>query len=605
MSVLLKHAFLYLCLFSLTINANAEDFLAPDQAFAFSSEETTNALMIHWEIEAGYYLYKSKVSAFYDNPDEKIQITFLTTSQIKQDKNFGEVDVFFEQAKARIKLEHSDNRSINIEYQGCSKKGLCYPPQIKTIALAQMPRTESKDINQDFDLSTLPSDVNSISRFLSHSDFITTIAIFLLLGIGLSFTPCILPMIPILSGIIVGQGEKLTAKHGAMLSTSYVLGMSVTYALAGIAAATFGAQGNLQMYMQNPWVISAFALVFVALSLSMFGVYTLSLPISIQNKLHNASSHQKGGHLSGVFIMGALSALIVSPCVSAPLAGALVFISSTGDRLIGGGALFALGIGMGLPLIAIGAGGGKFIPKAGLWMNQVKNFFGVVLLAVAIWLLSRIIPGPVSLILWALLLITYAIYSGALEPVEEGLSRLKKAAHFMLFLYGCALFIGGLSHANNPLKPLEKLSDFSKNNASALASTELAETKKHNLFTVIKNEEELKNAIANANNNNKPVFIDFYADWCASCVEMEKSVFSRTDVKDALQDYSLLQIDITNNSKEDQALLSQYGVFGPPAMVMINKQGLELPEYRVMGELNSNAFIAHINKANLNCKTDC
>jgi thiol:disulfide interchange protein DsbD len=367
-----------------------------------------------------------------------------------------------------------------------------------------------------------------------------------------------------------------------LLSSAYVLGMATSYAFAGIIAATFGAQGNLQAYMQNPWVISVFAGVFVALSLSMFGLYNLALPSKLQNALYNLSNKQKGGHFFGVFVMGALSALVVSPCVSAPLAGALVFISSTGDKLVGGLALFALGIGMGLPLIAIGAGGGKLVPKAGVWMNHVKHFFGVILLAVAIWLVSRIIPASVTIMLWAVLFIAYGIHNGALEPATGDIARLGKAASFLMLVYGTLLFIGAMSGGTDPLKPLQ----FTQG-SSATATIEKP------LFTRIKNDAELTQAIALAKQQNKPVMLDFYADWCTACIDMEKNVFSKAETHAALAGFVVLQIDVTKNTKDDKAVLNRFNLFGPPSILFF-KNGEQLKEKSLQGEMLMADFIKHV-----------
>jgi thiol:disulfide interchange protein DsbD len=575
----------------------AGDFLPPDQAFQYQATQEANHIQVHWKIEHGYYLYEQRIYAYVESDDENIDlpIQFASKSELKLDKNFGEVAVFFDTADASVDISGLDSgkQTVSIEYQGCAKDGLCYQPQIKTIDINQAASPTNKTTSVKAVKATAEEPVDStnnmsstadISRFLEHASLLSTVGIFLLLGIGLSLTPCILPMIPILSGIIVGHGDKLTTRHGILLSSAYVLGMAVSYALAGVIAATFGAQGNIQTYMQNPWVISVFALVFVVLSLSMFGLYNLALPTRLQNALYNLSNKQKGGHLMGVFVMGALSALVVSPCVSAPLAGALVFISSTGDKLVGGLALFALGIGMGFPLIAIGAGGGKLVPKAGMWMNHVKHFFGVILLAVAIWLLSRIIPNAASMMLWALLLIIYGIHSGALEPATSSGSRLGKAASFLLVFYGCLLFIGSVSGSTDPLKPMQFMQ--TSNNV-------IQENKQPELFTRIQNNEDLTKAIKAAADQHKPVMLDFYADWCTACIDMENNVFNKDHVHAALNDFVVLQIDVTANTAEDQAVLNRFHLFGPPSMLFF-KDGKQLEEQTLQGELPADDFVKHI-----------
>ena len=576
--------------------AMAADFLKPDDAFIFNSQQDEHGLLIEWTIAHGYYLYQSRIKAFAGS--DELPLTFTSQSQLKQDKNFGEMAVFFDKASVMISKSQLSDMSaaqeITIEYQGCSKQGLCYPPQSKNISLT--PLIAEPAIATQTPVSSKQSkalnDTDGIAHFLKQANFITIIGVFFLLGIGLSVTPCILPMIPILSGIIVGQGKTLTTGKGLLLSSAYVVGMAMAYAVAGILAASFGAKGNLQLYMQHPLILGTFSLVFVALAMSMFGFYTLALPNKIQNALNNLSQKQKGGQISGVFIMGALSALVVSPCVSAPLAGALVFISSTGDNVMGGLALFVLGLGLGLPLLAIGAGGGKLVPKAGAWMEEVKVLFGIILLGIAIWLISRILTGPVSLILWSLLLVFYAVHVGAMEPAQKGFSRFKKAGSFTLLLYGCLLFIGGLMGNSDPLKPLALRSYAAEQNGGAHAEQVM--------FCKIYSEQELELAMQQALQNQKPVMLDFYADWCTSCLDMEKNVFHQPSVQTALTNYTLLQIDVTKNNEQSQNLLDKFGIFGPPSVLFFNPQGQELSNKRLQGELNAAAFIAHVASINTN-----
>ncbi len=627
----------------------AGTFLPPDQAFQFKAQQNGNVIDVEWKVEHGYYLYENRMSSYIEMDEANIDLplSFISKSELKMDKNFGEVPVFYDTAKAIIDItsitRDSPNKTVTIEYQGCAKDGLCYQPQTKTLDVIVIDNTTDV-ANANPDGSTNPavvipaikaadpipsfavaapqsatntaikpsagpsaevsekpalepavtpavetsvnelSSTGDISKFLEHASLLSTIGIFFLLGIGLSLTPCILPMVPILSGIIVGHGHNLTARHGILLSSAYVLGMATSYAFAGIIAATFGAQGNLQAYMQNPWVIVTFSLVFVALSLSMFGLYNLALPSRVQNALYNLSNKQKGGHLIGVFVMGALSALVVSPCVSAPLAGALVFISSTGDKLMGGLALFALGIGMGLPLIAIGAGGGKLVPKAGLWMNHVKHLFGVILLGVAIWLMSRIIPGEITLALWSVLLIAYGMHTGAFEPAAPGFARLGKAASFILVLYGCILMFGALTGGTDPLHPIK---------LSSQSASETVVPVKAPLFKRIKTKTELTTAINMAAQEHKTVMLDFYADWCTACIDMERKVFSQASVQWALKDFVLLQIDVTDNTADDKTVLDHFKLFGPPSMLFF-KNNQQITEKSLQGEMLADEFINHV-----------
>lgn len=585
--------------------AMAGNFLPTDQAFAFSSQQNDGKLRISWHIEHGYYLYKDRTHVYPGEENEKeVAISFLTDSVIKDDKNFGEVPVFFDNASATVDLNalasSENSRIITVEYQGCAKSGLCYQPQYvelniapftpdktaaaitaaKTISPADIKITETNEL----------SSTDDIANFLKTAGFWTTVGVFFILGAGLSLTPCILPMVPILSGVIVGHGKQLTALRGLSLSGSYVLGMSATYATVGVLAATLGAKGNLQIYMQNPWAISAFAFVFVVLALSMFGAYTLQLPISWQNRLNNISTHQHSGNYGGVFAMGALAALVASPCVSAPLAGALVYISSTGDSMLGASALFSLGLGMGIPLLALGAGGGKLIPKAGMWMNQVKTVFGVVLLGVAIWLLSRIVAGQITLLLWAGLLIFYGIYTGALDAAEPGIARLRKATSFSLLLYGCILLVGAATGGSDPFAPITLSATTSTtttnpngdNSSSALG------------FRRISSGSELDQALAQASSDGKPVMLDFYANWCTACIDMEESVFSEASVNTALSPYQLLQVDITDNTDEHRALMDRFGLYGPPSVLFFSPNSKELAGVRIQGELSETEFLEHL-----------
>lgn len=564
----------------------AGDFLPPDEAFSFNHNIEKKRIRLQWAIAPGYYLYQQRLSVYDQGADKKtaLPITFISTSALKHDRNFGEVPIFFDQLIAAVNVDDISSNSLLIEYQGCSKKGLCYQPQVKTVTLPNLD-TEPKD----FDIQALHESTSSIATFLSDASFTMVVLVFLLLGVGLSFTPCILPMIPILSGIIVGQGAPLTARKGALLSAFYVLGMSISYALAGVLAATLGAKGNVQMYLQNPWVIGSFAAVFVLLSLSMFGFYSLALPAFIQNRLHGISNKQKGGSLTGVFVMGALAALIVSPCVSAPLAGALVFISSTGDKWVGGSALFALGIGMGLPLIAIGAGGGRLVPKAGMWMNHVKVFFGVVLLLVAIWLLSRILSAGISQLLTATLIIVYALYLGALESIRNVHFALKSAS-FLLLLYGAALFF---PIVNGNLQQ----SLFSQEQALIPRSEKLSHGQQGGLlFSQVGNQAELQKKLAQASAKQQPVLLDFYADWCTACIDMQNNVFNKASVVQALAGYRLLQIDVTDNNQENQRLLDAFSVFGPPSVIFFDSQGQEQKALRIQGEVTAEAFLGYLKR---------
>jgi thiol:disulfide interchange protein DsbD len=589
----------------LSIGVFAEGFLSPEQAFAATTKVQSDQISVVWEIEPGYYLYRDRTSAYLSNSEEHVvPINFIQHSVIKIDKNFGEMAVFYGHVEAVVDLSilsANNNSSITIEYQGCASSGLCYQPQYIEITIpanasmaplqfalkdgSEAGSTTQKKASDNFE--TIESELSStgdIFGFLKVSTFLSTVGIFFLLGVGLSLTPCILPMVPILASIIVGYGNQLSPLRGLSLAMSYVLGMSVSYALIGIFAATLGAAGNLQMVMQSPWVISIFSGMFVVLALSMFGLFTMQIPASWQSHLTLVSSNQRSGRYGGVFVMGALASLVASPCVSAPLAGALVFISSTGNYLLGASALFCLGLGMGLPLLALGAGGGKLVPKTGAWMNQVKVFFGIVLLGIGIWLLSRIISGQITLLLWATLLLFYGIYAGALEAASEGVERFRKAISFSVLFYGCVLMIGAVTGGTDPFAPFANLNGKPFDVENRLIRS----------LEQINSRTELNFAVEQANKKGQLVMLDFYADWCTSCINMEREVFADEGVHNILRPFRLLQVDVTDNSSESREILDLYGLFGPPAILFLGASGRELSNTRVQGELDRLSFIDHI-----------
>jgi thiol:disulfide interchange protein DsbD len=421
------------------------------------------------------------------------------------------------------------------------------------------------------------------------------IGAFFVAGLGLALTPCVFPMIPILSGIIVGQGKNITTGKAFTLSLVYVLAMALTYTVAGVLAALFGS--NLQAAFQNPWVLSVFAAVFVGLALSMFGFYDIQMPSFLQSKLTDISNRQKGGTLTGVAVMGFLSALIVGPCVAAPLAAALIFIGQTGDPVLGGEALFALSLGMGAPLLLIGTSGGKLLPRAGMWMDAVKAVFGVILLGVAVWMLERIVPGAVAMLLWALLAIVSAIYMGALEPLGEGASgwrKLWKGFGVAVLIYGAVLLIGAASGRTDPLAPLSGgAAMYGAVMPAPGAAPGAAPAAAHGLaFKRFKGLDGLNRELAA--NKGKPVMVDFYADWCISCKEFEKYVFSDPRVSQALAGTVLLQADVTDNDAADKALMKHFKIIGPPTIMFFGPDGKELSRYRVVGYMEPQQFLAQV-----------
>lgn len=506
-----------------------DEFLAPDVAFKLNlTAIDAQNLKANFKIVPGYYLYKERIKfVIKDASSGKIEQINLPAGDIKDDPNFGKQEVYHHDFDAKIVLSAVNNPIIHATYQGCSEKGLCYAPVTKVITVAL------GDANNASTSLAAETDDDKTTQALKAGNLWLIIGVFFIAGLLLSFTPCVLPMIPILSSIIVGSQSKQSNQaknsrscklHAFGLSVAYVLGMALSYTLAGIAA---GLSGNLlSQSLQNAWVLSATALVFVALAFSMFGFYELKLPAAIENKILGASQKLKGGEFLGVFVMGVLSALIVSPCVAAPLAGALIYIGQTHNVLLGGVGLFALAIGMGVPLLLIGASAGSLLPKAGSWMTIVRNFFGVLMLAMAAYLVWPVLPSAIT-------------------------------------------------------QPVSKL---------------LGSSTQHNLpFTRIKSVAELDAAIAAA--HGKTVMLDFYADWCVACKEMEKFTFSDNTIQTALKNTVLLQADVTENNEGDQALLKRFGLFGPPGIIFFDASGNEIKP-KVIGYKNLDQFTQILRKVN-------
>lgn len=579
-----------LSLFSI---ASDEEFLPVEQAFVFTSQQSNGQLSLHWEIADHYYLYQSRISAKQDG--QALDVQFVQTPIEKEDEYFGKVQIYKHTLDVIVPLASASD--VNIRFQGCAEAGLCYPPVSKTLAVND-PSMANKAAQTHSASNTLAqtstpekssgNEISDITSLLKSGNLVWQLFIFFVLGLGLAFTPCVFPMIPILSSIIVGQGENLTTRRAFLMSLSYVLAMASTYAIAGVIVGYFGATANVQLYLQSPWVLGSFALVFVLLSLSMFGLYTLALPRFIQDKLSNVQQNQQGGSLISVAIMGALSALVVSPCVSAPLAGTLVYISTTGDALLGGLALLALGLGMGVPLLIIGTGGGKFLPKAGMWMDGVKNVFGVALLAIAIWLLERVVPAPVTLMLWAVLLLGSGVFLGAFEQGSKGWGRLFKALGLIFSLYGALLMVGASAQQSNPLAPLAFLAAHNNTNDNDFTS--------HLSREKITHSTQFRPLLANSAQQGKITVLDFYADWCIACKIMDHEVFANAQVKQALADSLFVQLDMTDNTDDQLNFLKSFNLFGPPA-VLFFANGQELTELRIVGEPSAEEFLNILAKA--------
>jgi len=578
-------------------NSQADDeFLSPDAAFGLEIKQANNQINAEFKIAPGYYLYKERIK-FTLTPEQAHEIK-LPAGDIKNDPNFGKMEVYHHDFTGNIILKNESSVPVTIKasYQGCSEKGLCYAPQHKTFTVT--PAAGTKNSGQAALKSTATSqpDAAPVPDNASTSDSQATnllksgkwwliILGFFTAGLLLAFTPCVFPMIPILSSIIIGKNAHVTRLHAFNLSLAYTFGMCVTYTLAGIAAGLSGQM--LSAALQTPWALGFGALVFVLLALSMFGFYELKLPSGLENGLMSLSRRIKGGKFFSDFLMGVLSALIISPCVAAPLAGALLYISKTSDVVLGGVALFSLSLGMGAPLLLIGASAGTLLPKVGSWMNAVRNLFGVLMLGVALWLVAPIIPVSVQLALWAALLIVPAIFMHALDPLPidaKPALRFWKGIALMLLVTGLAMLIGALSNAKSPLQPFSGL--IAKNTTSE-QHTSLS-------FNRIKNLDELDAQIQAA--KGKPVMLDFYADWCVSCKEFEQFTFSDPRVQAALKDTVLLQADVTQNTEDDKALLQRFNLFGPPGIIFFNDKSQEETRLKVVGYKNADEFLQTLNQ---------
>lgn len=580
--------------------------LPPEQAFVYEAIGlSSETILVRFTIEPGYYLYRDKF-AFRIVGDNGFEVREVVLPQgtIKDDPEFGPVEVFYGQIEVPVRVNRpaGQQQTITLEadYQGCRDGDICYPPQTSAVGLLMSASAEAINkaspaaIPSKTVVEAAPTTATT-GVTVSEQDVLATMLLnnptgalfaFFIAGILLAFTPCVFPMVPILSGIIAGQGDRMTTARAFWLSLVYVLAMAVTYTVAGVLAGLFGQ--NLQALFQNPWILSFFIAIFIALALSMFGFFELQLPSRLQTRLTQASNHQQGGSLTGVAVMGFLSALIVGPCVAPPLAAALIVIGASGSALLGGSALFALSMGMGVPLILFGMSAGKLVPKAGPWMDAIKAAFGIGLLALAIWMLERIVQGPVILLLWGVLAIASGVYLGALERIPEGASgwlRLWKSLGLVLLLLGSMEIIGAASGGDNWMKPLKNL-----RSAGQTASVE------HVAFRKIKSLADLEAVVARANQAGKPAMLDFYADWCVECVRMERNTFGEPEIQDLFRQIQPLQADVTENDETDRALMAKYGVIGPPAILFFDRHGKELRGFRLVGYFEPKEFAQHLEK---------
>lgn len=588
----------------LGLGGNDDEILEPDVAFKLTTDvKDANNVIANWQIADKHYLYRNKFK-FKLLEGEGVQLgkAILPAGETKNDEFFGKIQVFHHDAEATIPLIRSNNKASTIKvqftYQGCAEEtGICYPPIRKTVSfnlpaggtISQasntmvMPATTTKSENY------VPEQDKSL-EVLKSGDAIKILLYFFLGGLALAFTACMYPMIPILSSIIVGHGEKITRGKAFAISMAYVQSMAVTFGILGAAVALFAGGVNLQAYFQSPWILIPFSILFVGLAFSMFGFYAIQMPASVQSWLSNFSNKQEGGSLHGAIFMGAASALIIGPCAGPVIIGALAYVAAESDPMLGFLAMFILGNGLGLPLLLVGTLGGHVLPKAGTWMDTVKAAAGVILLAIAILFLERIsfISSMFIMTLWATFFVIVGVYLGALEAIKEGASgwlKLWKGLGLVFIIYGVIIMLGGLTGARNFNDPLH---------GSSLTMGGSAVEKQHLQFKRIKTEHDLKNEIDAAKAAGKYVMLDFYADWCTYCKQFEDYVFSNKEVQTLLKDFVLLQADVTANDAGDQALNKYTQVQAPPAILFFGKDGKEIRNYRIVGNMDAETFIDHV-----------
>ncbi|VEG92440.1 protein-disulfide reductase DsbD [Legionella spiritensis] len=546
-----------------------------------------NTFVISWQVKPGFFLYSDRIS-LDEAKDSNVQIGTLRfpKPQAKIDQQGRTYSVYRGNLKLPVAIlgKEPGESLVTLHYQGCADDGFCYPPETRTIKLTINNKLALTEASLEKDVPLPPEPVaeksgDDIESVFQHSHWTMVILSFFGFGLLLSFTPCVLPMVPVLSGIIVGHSDTMSTRKAFLLSISYVLGMSCTYALVGAVVALLG--NNLQIAMQSPPILVLFSLLFVLLSLSMFGFFELRLPVSWQAKLASVSRHQANGHYIGAALMGCLSTLILSPCVTAPLIGALGYIAHSGNVALGVLALFFLGLGMGVPLLLIGTSAGKWLPKAGAWMNAVKSFFGVLLLAVAIYLLDRVLPTPIIMGLWAALLVFSGLFLGALNPAHSSQEKFCRGGGILLFTYGLLILIGASMGAKNPLQPL----------AGFRYPASMSATVSHQTVTSVQGVQE---ALREA--KGQPVMLDFYADWCTSCKIMEETTFRDPQVENALKHFVVVKVDVTANNKEEKALLRKYNVVAPPTFLFFNQEGKELAGHRLVGEVSAEEFLQKLQK---------
>lgn len=546
-----------------SLNSNDAEFLPVEQAFPVTTNASPGVVSAEWQSVDGYYLYQHRIY-LKQNKQRIDPVSWSKDGKEKYDEAFGDIIAYYGDLTVTFDTRELTPGAATLHYQGCADAGLCYPPQTLAVEVIE------SSAKQETSPASNATPANSTTSWFEGRSTLAVLGIFFLLGLGLTFTPCVLPMVPILTSVVLGGGNTTPAR-GFWLSFVYVTGMAITYAAAGLAVGLLGAGANVQALMQSPPVLIGFAVLFLVLSLAMFGVYELQLPSGLRNRLNNISQKQNGGNAVSVFIIGVLSALVVSPCVSAPLAGALAYLSTTGDAFAGALALLALGFGMGTPLIVLGTTGATVLPKAGAWMNRIKYLFGFMLVGVAIWLVSRLLPGPLVLALWGALAVAVGIVAGALSSPTESAQRWLKTPALMIFIYGVVAIAGALQGNSDLLNPIGE-STHSESEAPFVKTTSIA---------------EINTLIAES---QQPVMVDLYADWCISCKVMDEEIFAQEDAQLALRHLLWVQLDLTDNTEEHKAFMNTHGVFGPPT-VLFFEAGNDNSQGRIIGERRKSEFV--------------
>jgi thiol:disulfide interchange protein DsbD len=567
-----------------SVKSSGDDFLPVDEAFRFDAlAGGSDQVQLNWEIAEGYYLYRARIRITSPSASAQLGASQFPPGQFKTDEYFGRQEIYHHELRVTVPVARAAGGAfvlpLEVSYQGCAEKGLCYPPTTKSVSVTLSGGTGAAGASAGPGAFAPGSSEQSRFAQLLTGNFLLMIGGFYLAGLLLAFTPCVLPMVPILSGIIAGDGARVTTGRAFALSLTYVLGMALTYTGAGIIGAAMGRE--VQALFQQWWVLALFAAVFVGMALSMFGLYTVQMPAAIQTRIANVSNRQSAGTFGGVAIMGALSALIVTTCVGPALVAALLVISQTGQIVRGGAALFAMSIGMGTPLLIVGASAGKLLPKAGAWMDFVKKLFGVMMLAVAAWMLARIVADRIALLLWAVPALTLAWLLWFELKTRSGIRWAVRVAALAVGLYGVALAAGSALGGKDPLAPIPAL------------AREERELPFHRIRTVADLEREVHAASA----AKRGVLLDFSADWCTSCKEMERYTFTDPKVRGALAHVALLRADVTADNADDRSLLKHFGIIGPPTIAFYGPDGEERSQYRVVGYMKADDFAARARAA--------